>query len=50
MRRAAALATARRLDGAAEARNVAWALYPALPARMISEAVQAVLDERDTPA
>ncbi len=44
MRRAAALAVARRLNGAEEARRVAWALHPALPARMISEAVEAVLD------
>lgn len=43
MRRAAALAIARRLDGAAEARRVAWALHPALPARMITEAVEAIL-------
>lgn len=50
MRRAAALAVARRLDGAEEARRVAWALHLALPARMISEAVQAVLDGRDNPA
>jgi hypothetical protein len=49
MRRAAALAVARRLDAAEEARNVAWALHPALPARMISEAVQAVLDDRNNP-
>ncbi|MBS7791333.1 hypothetical protein KTR66_15120 [Roseococcus sp. SDR] len=44
MRRAAGLALARRLDAAEEARRVAWALHPALPARMISEAVEAVLE------
>lgn len=49
MRRAAALAVARRLDAADEARRVAWALHPALPAWMISEAVQAVLDDGDNP-
>ncbi|WPB86421.1 hypothetical protein [Sediminicoccus rosea] len=43
MRRAAALALSRRLDAAEEARRVAWALHPALPAKMIGEAVQAVL-------
>ncbi len=43
MRRAVELARARRLDAAAEARRVAWALHPALPARMITEAVEAVL-------
>ena len=43
MRQAAALAITRRLDAAVAARNVAWAWHPALPARMITEAVEEVL-------
>jgi hypothetical protein len=49
MRLAAAMAINRRLNAADEARRVAWALHPALPARMISEAVEAVLDGEANP-
>ena len=43
IRLAATLALSRRLDGVAAAREVAWSRHPALPARMISEAVAAVI-------
>lgn len=45
MRLVATMTINRRLNGAEEVRRVAWALHPALPARMISEAVEAVLDD-----